>query len=87
MYRIFQQIMEDDTLLDGCTREYLGGQQVFRLSNSTVWNISFYDIPMGRDKLMLLCADDVTQRWDALKHLDVQNHYFVFFYLVPLFQT
>ena len=69
----FQQIIEDDILLNGCTREYLGGQQVFRLSNSTVWNISFYDIPMVRGKMMLLCADDVTQRWDAMKHLDAQN--------------
>lgn len=69
----FQQVIESDTFLKDCTREILGDQQVYRLIDSSVWSISFYDIPMRRGKLILLCADDVTQRWDAMRHLAAQN--------------
>ena len=71
--RAFQLLLEDGPLRSGCTREVLGGQQVFRLPDSSVWNISSHDIPMGRRALVLLTADDVTQQWDAVSLLAHQN--------------
>ena len=71
--RALQLLLEDGPLHGGCTREVLGGQQVFRLPDSSVWSISAHDIPMGRRTLVLLTADDVTQRWDAVTLLARQN--------------
>lgn len=69
----FQEFLECGTLLEGCKREILSGQQVFRLSDSSVWSISSYDIPIKHRTLILLVADDVTERWDAVTLLAYQN--------------
>ena len=71
--RTFRQLLEQGPLPDGCVREVLGGQQVFRLPDASVWSLSFYDIPMGHRTWILLTADDVTQRWDAVTLLARQN--------------
>ena len=71
--RAFQQLLECGPLLSGCTREVLGGQQVFRLPDASVWSISSHSIPMGRKTLILLTADDVTERWNAVTLLAQQN--------------
>lgn len=71
--REFQQYLKNGALCNGCTREVLGEQQVFRLPNASVWSVSSHDIPMGRNTFILLTADVVTQRWDAVKLLDQQN--------------
>ena len=71
--REFQLLLERGSLHPGCTRETLGGQQVFRFSDSSVWSISTHDIPMGYRTFSLLTADDVTQRWNAVKLLAQQN--------------
>ena len=49
----FQEFLECGTLLGDCKREILGGQQVFRLSDSSVWSISSYDIPLRHRTLIL----------------------------------
>src|SRR5699024_11079791 len=57
----------------GCAREVLGGQQVFRLPDSSVWRISAHAISMGSRAVTLLTADDVTEQWDAVTLLAQQN--------------
>ena len=69
----FQQLLEGGELHGGCAREILGGQQVFRLPDASVWSISAHAIPMGRRAFVLLTADDVTERWDAVTLLARQN--------------
>ena len=69
----FQRLLENGQLQSGCVREVLGDQQVFRLSDASVWSITAYTIPVGRRACVLLTADDVTARWDAVKHLTRQN--------------
>lgn len=69
----FQRLLACGTLCSGCTRETLGGQQVFRLPDSSVWSISSHDIQVGRRLFVLLTADDVTERWEAVTLLAQQN--------------
>ena len=69
----FQHHLEDGELHGGCAREILGGQQVFRLPDTSVWSISAHAIPMGRRTCILLTADDVTEHWDAVTLLTRQN--------------
>ena len=69
----FQLLLESGPLCTGCTREALGGQQVFRFPDSSVWSISAHDIPMGCRTFSLLTANDVTQRWNGVKLLAQQN--------------
>ncbi len=69
----FQAFLECGALFDGCVRETLGQQQVFRLSDSTVWSISSHNIQMKYRTFVLLTADDVTERWDAMTFLAGQN--------------
>lgn len=69
----FQEFLECGALFDGCVRETLGQQQVFRLSDSTVWSISSHNIQMKYRTFVLLTADDVTERWDAMTFLAGQN--------------
>lgn len=71
--RDFQRCLEDGELRNCCVREILGGQQVFRFPDASVWSFSSHSIPMGRQTFILLTADDITQRWDAMKLLDQQN--------------
>ena len=69
----FQQLLEGGELHGGCVREVLGDQQVFRLADASVWSISAHEIFMRRQTLILLTADDVTERWDAVTLLARQN--------------
>ena len=46
---------------------------MFRVPDDSVWSISAHEIPMGRRTCVLLTADDVTERWNAVKFLDHQN--------------
>lgn len=69
----FRRHLEGGELRGGCVREVLGDQQVFRLPDASVWSITAYTISMGRRACVLLTADDVTARWDAVKHLARQN--------------
>ena len=69
----FQRHLEEGELHGGCAREILGGQRVFRLPDASVWSISAHDISMGRRACVLLTADDVTERWDAVTLLVRQN--------------
>ena len=69
----FQRHLESGELQCGCVREVLGDQQVFRLSDASVWSISAHAIPMGRRTCILLTADDVTAHWDAVTLLARQN--------------
>lgn len=69
----FQRHLEDGELRGGCAREALGDQQVFRLPDASVWSIAAHAIPMGRRTCVLLTADDVTERWDAVTLLARQN--------------
>ena len=69
----FQRHLESGGLQCGCGREVLGDQQVFRLSDASVWSISAHAIPMGRRTCILLTADDVTAHWDAVTLLARQN--------------
>ncbi len=71
--REFQRFLEAGTLCRGCVREVLGDQKVFRLPDASVWSVAAYTIPMGRKTCMLLTADDVTEQWNAVKHLARQN--------------
>lgn len=71
--RAFEALLASGPLCGGCVREVLGGQQVFHLPDATVWSISAHDIPMGRRTLILLTADDVTERWNAVTLLARQN--------------
>ena len=71
--REFQQILEDGPLSGGCVREVLGGQQVFRFSDASVWSISSHEIPMGRRTCILFTADDVAEQWNAVTLLAQQN--------------
>ena len=68
-----QRYLENGELQDGCIREALGDQQVFRLPDASVWSIAAHAIPMGRRTCVLLTADDVTERWDAVTLLARQN--------------
>lgn len=69
----FQQFLEYGSPYGECMQEVLGGQKVFRLSDSSVWSFSCHDIPMRRRTLLLLIADDVTERWNAVTLLAHQN--------------
>ena len=69
----FQRLLACGALCSGCTRETLGGQQVFRLPDSSVWSIACHDIQVGRRLFVLLTADDVTERWEAVTLLAQQN--------------
>lgn len=71
--RLFQRLLECGPLCGGCAREVLGGQQVFRLPDSSVWSFSAHELPMGRQTMLLLTADDVTEHWDAVTFLARQN--------------
>lgn len=71
--REFQRLLECGSLFSGCVREVLGGQQVFRLEDSSVWSISVHDISIGHGTLVLLTADDVTEQWDAVTLFARQN--------------
>lgn len=71
--RAFQQLLESGPLRSGCMREFLGGQQVFRLSDSSVWRISSHNIPIRHRTLVLLTADDITEQWEAVTLLANQN--------------
>ena len=71
--REFQNFLEAGKPHNGCVREGLGDQQVFRLRNASVWSITAYAVPMGRRTCVLLTADDVTAQWDAVKNLAEQN--------------
>ena len=69
----FRRHLESGQLQDGCVREVLGDQQVFRLPDASVWSVTAYNIPVNHRACVLLTADDVTARWDAVKHLARQN--------------
>ena len=69
----FQRLLERGPLHSGCVRETLGKQQVFRLPDASVWSISTHELPKGRQNFVLLTADDVTERWDAMELLTRQN--------------
>ena len=69
----FQRRLEDGAPHGGCAREVLGGQQVFRLPDASVWSVSTHAISMGRRTFVLLTADDVTGQWDAVTLLARQN--------------
>lgn len=69
----FQRHLEHGELRNGCVREVLGDQQVFRLPDASVWSISAHPIPLGRRTCILLTADDVTERWNAVTQLARQN--------------
>ena len=71
--REFQKTLQCGDLGGGCAREVLGGQQVFRLPDSSVWRISAHAISMGSRAVTLLTADDVTEQWDAVTILARQN--------------
>lgn len=71
--RAFEKILQCGTLGGGCAREILGGQQVFRLPDSSVWSISTHAISLGSRAVTLLTADDVTEQWDAVTLLAQQN--------------
>lgn len=71
--REFQKTLQCGDLGGGCAREVLGGQQVFRLPDSSVWRISAHAISMGSRAVTLLTADDVTEQWDAVTLLARQN--------------
>ena len=71
--RDFQRHLENGALLGGCVREILGGQQVFRLPDASVWSISAHAVPMSRRTFVLLTANDVTAQWDAVTLLVRQN--------------
>lgn len=71
--REFQRLLEGNSPLSGCEREVLGGQQVFRLPDSSVWSFTIHNIPTRYRTLILLIADDVTERWDAVTLLAHQN--------------
>lgn len=71
--REFQRLLEGGELHGGCVREILGKQRVFRLPDASVWSFATHDIPMGRRTLVLLTADDVTERWDAVTLLAWKN--------------
>lgn len=66
-------ILDSGKLYGGCEREILGRQQVFRFPDSSVWSISAHDILVKSRKYVLLTADDVTERWNAVTLLDRQN--------------
>ena len=68
-----QRLLEGNSPLSGCEREVLGGQQVFRLPDSSVWSFTIHNIPTRYRTLILLIADDVTERWDAVTLLAHQN--------------
>lgn len=69
----FWRHLESGQLQDGCVREVLGDQQVFRLPDASVWSVTAYNIPVNHRACVLLTADDVTAQWDAVKHLARQN--------------
>ena len=69
----FRRHLESGQLQDGCVREVLGDQQVFRLPDASVWSVTAYNIPVNHRACVLLTADDVTAQWDAVKHLARQN--------------
>ena len=69
----FQNILEKGELFDGCVQEELGGQKVFRLIDSSVWSFYTHNILIGHRNFILLTADDVTERWDAMTELNAQN--------------
>ena len=71
--REFQKTLQGGELGSGCAREILGGQQVFRLPDSSVWSISTHAISLGSRAVTLLTADDVTEQWDAVTILARQN--------------
>ena len=71
--REFQEVLQCGALSSGCAREVLGGQQVFRLPDSSVWSISTHAISLGSRAVTLLTADDVTEQWDAVTLLAQQN--------------
>ena len=71
--RALQQLLECGTLRRGCVRENLADQQVLRLPDSSVWSFAAHDIPMGHRTFLLLTADDVTERWNAVTVLACQN--------------
>lgn len=71
--KTFQLLLESGPLCSGCAREGLGDQWVFRLPDSTVWSFSSHDIPMRHRTYVLLTADDVTKRWNAMTVLAHQN--------------
>lgn len=71
--RVFQKLLEDGPLCKDCIRETLGNQQVFRLPDRSVWSFSVHEISMGCRTTVLLIANDVTQRWDAVLLLAQQN--------------
>lgn len=71
--RDFQRLLECESPLSGCEREVLSGQQVFRLPDSSVWSFSIHDIPTRHQTLILVIADNVTERWDAVTLLAHQN--------------
>lgn len=69
----FRECLEHGDLCLGCSREELRGQTVFRLQDGSVWSISWHKLMLGRRGCMLLTADDVTERWDAVRTLAQQN--------------
>ncbi len=71
--RAMQQLLEFGTLRRGCVREILADQKVLRLPDSSVWSFAAHDIPMGHRTFLLLTADDVTERWNAVTILARQN--------------
>lgn len=71
--KAFRFFLEKGELKEGCTREVLGNQQVFRLPDASVWNISLHKIFIKHRAFLLYTADDVTEQWDAVKVLAQQN--------------
>lgn len=69
----FLKLLEEDTLSGGCTWEVFGGQKVLRLPDCSVWSITSHEIPRRRKRLILLIADDITERWNAVTYLARQN--------------
>ena len=69
----FQLVLQQGPLYGGCVREAVGGQQVFRFPDSSVWSISSHELPVGRRSFVLLTADDITEKWDAVTLLAQQN--------------
>ena len=71
--REFQRLLEEGAICGGCVREVLGGQQVFRFPDASVWSFSSYELSAGRRTFVLITADDVTAQWDAVTLLARQN--------------
>ncbi len=69
----FEQTIKSGTLAQGCFREKLADQMVFRLADGHIWGFKKFELILEYRNHTLMIADDVTEYWNTVSTLVKRN--------------